>query len=333
MWSISIFKVILFSLFGLSQGTDVFTLFKTITNSTRSQNKLAATQCAVFKNRRRCKLNANTVNLDVGGVVELIVNQGGRTIKCNNKRTNGFGKWYGTCDGDADDANFVKKVDKYGNETLFGSIHVGNEICQIAPSANGGSEILCTPESDFKAEDTPIPSQDKEYPNEFRNLRFGFSPHTNETNARRVLFDDSGANIDILVVWTMDAECRYSGLAVGCTVTPQTETKMRGLIDLAVAETNTAFELSGILTSLRLVHAYRDPTYIETSSYETSLDDLTNTNDGFLDSVHVKRALYGADIVHMIAGTCALTCVECRSDFSKRLLLLTHMVVSSCRSY
>jgi hypothetical protein len=301
MRSFVIFNCILFALFRFSGGTNISTFFKFLRNTT-SNNKIAATQCAIFKNRRRCKLNRNTIDLDVGGVVQLIVSQGGRTIKCNNKRTNGFGKWYGTCDGDADDANFIKNIDQYGNETLFGSIHVGNEICQIAPNINGNTEIVCTPESDFKAEDVPIQAQNKEYPHEFRKLRFGFSPITNETKSRRVLFDDSGANIDIMVVWTMDAECRYAGLAVGCTVTPQTETKMRGLIDLAVAETNTAYELSGILTSLRLVHAYRDPYYIETSSYSTSLDDLTNTNDGLLESVHVKRALYGADIVHMIAG-------------------------------
>jgi hypothetical protein len=309
MWPIVIYSSVLFALFGFTAGTDFSTLFKTLRNITNN-NKIAATQCAVFKNRRRCKLNTNTIDLDVGGVVQLIVDQGGRTIKCNNKRTNGFGKWYGTCDGDADDANFIKKVDQHGNENLFGSIHVGNEICQIAPNVNGGSEIVCTPESDFKAEDSPVQSQNKTYPHEFRNLRYGFTPRINETNARRVLFDDSGTNVDILVVWTMDAECRYAGLAVGCTVTSQTETKMRGLIDLAVAETNTAYELSGILTSLRLVHAYRDPDYIETSSFGTSLDDLTNTNDGFLDSVHVKRALYGADIVHMIVGKCAFEFLE-----------------------
>ena len=80
--------------------------------------------------------------------------------------------------------------------------------------------------------------------------------------------------------------------------------EMRGLIDLAVAETNTAFTVSGINTELRLVHAYRDDTYTEPSpnKYTAILADLQNKNDGKLDSVHIEREKYGADFVSMIVG-------------------------------
>ena len=301
MLSIFLFSVVIYSIIGTTKGDDGSDLFLKLTNVT-SNFRITPTQCAVSNNRRRCKVSENSLNLDIGGVLEIKVNKGGRTIKCNHKVTKGFGKWYGTCDGDADDANFVKKVFPNGKAAVFGSIHVGNEVCLIAPNTNGDMEILCTPESDFKSEDPPIEAPNKEYPHELRNLRFGFTPSVNQSDTRRVLFDDSGANIDVLVVWTLNAECQNSGRVVGCTVNAESEAKMRGLIDLAVAETNTAYELSGIQTSLRLVHAYRDPDYIETTSFSTSLNHLTNVGDGFLDSVHEKRALYGADIVHMING-------------------------------
>jgi hypothetical protein len=148
--------------------------------------------------------------------------------------------------------------------------------------------------------------------------RFGFTPAQNRSyfhrslraadfyhsdTSRRQLYDDLGGNVDVLVVWTKKAECNNAGLPLGCTLTEATENKMRGLIDLAVAETNTAFELSGMFASLRLVHAYRDSDYIESNDIKASLKDVTGTGDGFLDGVHVKRALYGADVVQLIVGT------------------------------
>jgi hypothetical protein len=139
------------------------------------------------------------------------------------------------------------------------------------------------------------------YPN-YRTTPSSLRGHDRQQNRRRV-FDDSGSTIDVLVVWTKEAECGKAGLGSGCVVTPATAAIMRGLIDLAVAETNTAYTLSGVFTSLRLVHAYRDPDYVETNDYYTSLNHVTGKDDGFLDSVHVKRALYGADVVHMILGT------------------------------
>jgi hypothetical protein len=312
MRSIFVFIPAFFAIFGSASGIDFSTLFGTVKNATNT-NRAIATQCAGFKNRRRCKLNANNLKLDVGGSIELVVKPGGRTIKCDNKLAKGKGKWYGNCDGDADDANFIKLVDKNGTANVFGSIRVGSDVCQIAPSLNGESEIICIPESEFLPEGLPIEAPPKKFPERLRNLKFGFNPSFNDTdaensplkkargNARRQLYDDSGSNVDILVVWTKEAECRNAGLPVGCTVTEQTANKMRGLIQLAVSETNTAYQLSGILSALRLVHSYRDPDYIE-KSFSASLNDLTNEADGFLDSVHIKRALYGADIVHMIVG-------------------------------
>ena len=78
--------------------------------------------------------------------IELIVITSGRKIKCSKTFSNGKLHWHGSCDGDADDANFIARFDKNGKKSIYGSIQVGNEICQIGPNIFGDEEILCIPE-------------------------------------------------------------------------------------------------------------------------------------------------------------------------------------------
>lgn len=77
---------------------------------------------------------------------------------------------------------------------------------------------------------------------------------------------------------------------------------MSATIALAIAETNQAYADSGINTELRLVHEYRDETYVESSSsaFSSALNDITGTTDGVMDDVHTKREFWGADIVALI---------------------------------
>jgi hypothetical protein len=274
-----------------------------------------AKDCKVLKNRSVCKFDTTSLKFDVDNAIELIVNAGGRKIKCNRQLNKGKSRWYGSCDGDAEDVNFITRTDKDGKESVHGTIQAGNDICRIRPNILGEQEIQCIPRTEFKAEDDPKDITKEGNPDRVRqlsnDLKFGFVSSSNQSGSKvairgansRELFDDSGASIDIMVVWTKAAECGNAGLASGCTVTSTTENLMRGLIDLAIAETNTAYELSGILTVLRLVHAYRENDYVEKGNFALYLEDITYTNDGFMDSVHGKRALYGADAVHLIVGT------------------------------
>jgi hypothetical protein len=284
---------------------------------------MSATDCQIVDGRRKCKFsNAKSLKLDNDDAIELVVNdQNGRTIKCEKKLNTVNKQWYGSCDGDADDMNIIKRYDSNGTEHIFGTIHVGDDICRIYPNIDTDDvEIDCKPKNSFKSEDGPKKPTGQELPPGRRrqlNSMFGFTPmsdindspgtymrgHSNQTDSRRKL--QGFSSIDVLVVWTKAAECRNAGLNIGCTVTAATENKMRGIVDLAVEETNTAYELSGIFASLRLVHAYRDPNYVESGrgDYYGYLEDVTYDNDGKMDSVHDKRALYGADVVQLIVGT------------------------------
>jgi hypothetical protein len=293
-----------------------FSSSKQATNS-----MLTASDCQIINDRRICKFNnANNLKLDANDRIELMVDDNnGRTIKCE-KKLNKFNKWYGSCDGDADDMNIIKRYDDLdGTERIFGSIHVGDDVCRISPNLDDGElDIDCKPKKSYKSEDAPKKSTGMAVlPPERRrhlNTLFGFTPLNednkegvslrgyNQTENRRRLFDDSGSTIDVMVVWTKAAECGNAGMSSGCTLNANTENKMRGLIDLAVEESNTAFEMSGIFTSLRLVHAYRDPNYVERGrgDFYSYLEHVTGDSDGNLDSVHDKRALYGADVVQLM---------------------------------
>ena len=128
---------------------------------------------------------------------------------------------------------------------------------------------------------------------------FGTSLFEEKHLPRRL--EDDGSVVDVMVVWTKGAECEAAGYTTtDCTLTSITEFIMRDLVDLAVEETNTAYTASGVNFQLRLVHAYRDEDYTETSDFFASLQALTITNDGNLDSVHAKREDFGADVVAML---------------------------------
>jgi hypothetical protein len=280
-----------------------------------SVETIRATRCSGSNRKRRCQFNIKKLNLDTASAIDFVASTGQR-VKCNKRKVRGDNVWFGICDGDASDANFIRRKDRKGNTTqVFGSVHVGSDICQFSPNAEGVDEMACTAMAAFPAEKEAdqVPPHDDETERALQNLHFGFNPSLVDDvefdeiqslrgNRRRNLYDDSGATIDVMVVWTKQAECKVSKLTPNCTLTAITENNIRGLIDLAVAETNTAFQLSGILSSLRLVHAYRDPVYVEptTNAHGTAFSDLRYTNDGKLEDVHVKRALYGADMVQML---------------------------------
>ena len=278
---------------------------------------VVATRCKGTNRKKTCQFNSKKLNLDTASTINFVAHNGKR-VKCGKTKVNGDNIWYGSCDGDASDANFIRRKDQKGITQVFGSVRVGSDVCQISPNAEGVDEMTCTAITNFPAEQEEIeaPPDDDITDRALQNLHFGYNPNlvvdtdidilqSLRGNFRRSLYDDSGATIDVMVVWTKQAECLASKLISPCTLTATTENNIRGLIDLAVAETNTAFQLSGILSTLRLVHAYRDPVYVEPTinAYNIALGDLRGTTDGKLDDVHAKRALYGADMVQMLIST------------------------------
>lgn len=103
---------------------------------------------------------------------------------------------------------------------------------------------------------------------------------------------DGGYVIDVMVVYSATARSRAGGTS-----------QMQNLINLAVSETNTGYQRSGVTSTMRLVHTAEvnyDESILSTSTgWSTALSELTN-QDGKIDQVRDLRNIYGADLVVMI---------------------------------
>ena len=103
---------------------------------------------------------------------------------------------------------------------------------------------------------------------------------------------DDGSVVDILVVWTPEAEEKHGG-------EPQT----LSIIDMAVAYTNDAFGRSGALVSLNLVGAEKvDYSEVTGDIHATNLVRLTVPDDGHMDGIHDRRNTLGADLVYLLTA-------------------------------
>ena len=96
--------------------------------------------------------------------------------------------------------------------------------------------------------------------------------------------------IDVAVVYTRAARDAAGGVAA-----------IEAEIDLKVAETNQAYETSGVNHRIALVDR-SEVTYVETGDSDLDLDRLLEPSDGHLDEVHSLRDEVGADLVHLIVG-------------------------------
>jgi len=175
-------------------------------------------------------------------------------------------------------------------------------IYSIGPNANEEMIVTLRYQEDYGEELDPADEFDPLEREAFRDARKPIPASAQSTsNNASVMEDEAFSIIDVLVLWTAHAECRTSNLARGCNRTETTESNMRSLINLAQAETNVAYVLSGVKAKLNLVHAYYTD-YVEASedSFEIALPHLKVDNDGYMDDVHAKRIEYGADVVALL---------------------------------
>ena len=92
-----------------------------------------------------------------------------------------------------------------------------------------------------------------------------------------------------MVVYTPLAKHREGGRAA-----------IEALIDLFVAETNQAYENSGVIHRVRLVLREEVDYFEEVEG--NHLGRLAGDSDGYMDHIHDLRDLYAADIVHLVVG-------------------------------
>ena len=99
---------------------------------------------------------------------------------------------------------------------------------------------------------------------------------------------DDGTVIDLLIAYTQDVP---GGFSSGDALT--------AAIDMAVASTNRALDISKLRTRLRLVHTTQVQ-YEETGDSDIDLSRLRSSSDGFVDVLHNLRDEYAADLVALV---------------------------------
>lgn len=133
-----------------------------------------------------------------------------------------------------------------------------------------------------------------------RLLRSNTSVEVDATIHRKLASES--ITIDVMVPYTQRVLCSISqaGSPDKCDPNDRRKAMVQARIDLAVQETNVAYENSGIPGRLRLVHSYMVENYDEIDLTYSQILTHISTTDGVLDNVHVLRENYGADIVTML---------------------------------
>lgn len=106
------------------------------------------------------------------------------------------------------------------------------------------------------------------------------------------------------MIYTKGAACAAAnyGSFGNCVASAENRSAIEGIVQLAIAETNVAFEESDVRTRLRLVKVHYDADYDEyETSWSTTLHRMKVAGDGHMDYVHAMRNQYGADFVSLLA--------------------------------
>jgi hypothetical protein len=186
------------------------------------------------------------------------------------QHADGSATWHGRIDGDAD-----SRVTLVINGTVMvGTVFVHGHTYEISYAGGGVNDIHELDPAAFPTDDPQPPAAPGQ-------------AHADQIVGTPV--GDTASQIDVMVVWTPAARA-----AVGGT------TAMQNLVNLAVANANTAYANSQITTRLRLVHS-QEVSFTETG-YDIGgdLGRLSAPNDGSIDVVHTLRDQYGADLVSLI---------------------------------
>lgn len=192
------------------------------------------------------------------------------------KNRSGSQSWIGHLDG----VTMSNVTLVHQNGMMAGNISLPGASYQIRYLKDGIHSIRQIDHSRFpESDDAVIPPKSNATP----------SP---DTSAMK----DDGSIVDVMVVYTPSARSAVGGTSA-----------MNTLIDLAISETNTSYQNSGINHRVRLVHR-TEVSYTE-QSFSADLNNITGASDGYMDNVHSLRNQYGADEVVLLinnASSCGL---------------------------
>ena len=234
------------------------------------------------------------LNTEDIGEIEIEVNGGVKKF-----HRSGQGKPDGFI-GENDDLETIHLLKK-GN-IVVGSIVSPRDgtVYQIRPNSKGKSQVFAIDQTSFRPEESESSSTRRGLKGAHETDQLGFrsidSQETDEQGTRYLARGSATSEIGVIVLWTRAAECKFSGLNIGCDCSDQTKSNMESLVALSISETNYAFSSSGVNARVSLVHSYREESYQETSS-AAAVTSLGNPTDGHMDNIESLRVQYGGDAV------------------------------------
>lgn len=149
---------------------------------------------------------------------------------------------------------------------LTGNLNFAGELYQLRPLTSGGHALI-------RVDHSLMPP---DHPEEYAALPTYAMPNDVENGADRAI-----STIRVMVHYTSSAASASGDI--------------NGLINLAVAETNTGYTNSGVEISLVLAHKSQ-VTYTQSGSFSTDLSRYRGTADGYMDAVHTTRNSVTADV-------------------------------------
>jgi hypothetical protein len=165
---------------------------------------------------------------------------------------------------------------------MAGTVFAGDRVYEILYAGNGEHDVR-------EVQPSAFPTDDPDVELELTEPDDPGAASALDAAIEAGIAADSASQVDVMIVWTTAARTAAGGTAA-----------IQSLVDLSVANANTAYANSGVTQRLRLVYA-GEVSYSE-SGVQTDLSRLTNTSDGYMDSVHSLRNTYGADVVTLIGS-------------------------------
>lgn len=164
------------------------------------------------------------------------------------------------------------------------SLRVGTDLFRVRPLATGGHIFAAIDESGFPTCGTELdPAKG--------HVAGGPPGETTELGGGGQMKGTQATYFDVIVAYTAAVRASSGGTSGALA-----------LVDLAVAETNSAYGKASVAPTLRLAHVYETP-YVEGGDMSADLNRFQSKTDGFADEVHALRTQYGADSAALIVNS------------------------------
>ncbi len=211
--------------------------------------------------------------------------------------------WSGFDMSETSSLNILITNEDSGEKSITGSATIGRKVYNFATDMDTG--FIKVRESDV----TLLPTEDKNK-NAYIDTKSRMLEIEPITAQDLRDGDDDGSTIDVMCLWTPQALCAENGQQPGCNVhNVNYNNVMRNKCNLAIRETNVAYENSGVLTLLNLVYSgIIHDQYVEEENMCDMLPLFQRSGDIAYRHVRQLRALKKADLVHMIVNEDHMQC-------------------------